>query len=117
MTKVTVYVDSLHKPNDDNLTNLNYEAIKVEGHTRKDVCAAISALAWTLAGALVNMSEHAAVEEEEGYMLISLGQEASVSTNLIFETIVVGLEQIIKKHKDLVHPIETLIKDREVEVL
>ena len=113
MTKVTVFVESKHRDNKTNITQFNYKAIKIEGHTRKDVCAAVSALGWTLAGTLVNVTDCTNLVEDDGYMLVEITEQSTVKTNLIFETIMVGIEQIVNKHPDLIHPVSIMIQDKE----
>lgn len=74
-----------------------------EGHATgsKEVCAAVSAIAYTLAGYLANADEWAEIDLDEGYAEIVFD---SVNPKLIaaWEMAVFGLRQLANSFKDYI---------------
>lgn len=111
MTKIVFYIDGENQ--DQSITNVNYRALEIDGHTKKEVCNAISVLGWTLAGTLKNICEIDFIEKD-GYMFIAT-KEITPQTNTAFETILVGMQQIEKTHKKHVNPIDFKVKNAQPE--
>lgn len=115
MTKVQVFISNVHEDDDRVMTNYDYKALSSQGHTKKEVCNAISGLVWALASALATKVGLDAVNvvEDGGAMLVSLEIEPTAQTNLIFETVICGLNQIRENHPKHVHPLKYLQKPTE----
>ncbi|MGI6779042.1 MAG: ribosomal-processing cysteine protease Prp [Acetivibrionales bacterium] len=82
-------------------------------HGSDIVCAAVSALAYTGAGALAQLVNINSYEEKDGFMKCTVPKgidgEKRYKVQIILETIVVGFKQIEEAYKDYV-----VVLDEEV---
>ncbi|MGH0053384.1 MAG: ribosomal-processing cysteine protease Prp [Sphaerochaetaceae bacterium] len=98
------------------MTQTNFSALQIKGHTKTSVCNAISALAWTLAGTLANLIPgECNLNENDDHMFISVQTTSQAHVNLVFETIYVGLQQLQKQHPDEIMDIEFMIPPMDEE--
>lgn len=94
-------------------------SIKVQGHSgyapagEDIICAAISALSYTAAGALAELAGIGDYSERDGYMLVNVPKdikdELKPLVKVILETIVIGFKQIEGSYGDFVK-----VKEQEV---
>lgn len=99
MIKVKVYVDPFD----------GYRSIEISGHAGYDeygkdiVCAAVSALAQTIALGLEKVAGiKAKIKKKDGYFLLnmpkSLPDEKADKANVIIETFILGIEDISESY-------------------
>lgn len=98
---------SIIRDNEGKMRGFNVEGHA--GYARKGediVCSAVSALAYTAVGSLMNMAGGCDYEEKDGFMKIRIkdrrSEKETISSEIILNTIFIGFMQLMESYKKFV---------------
>jgi len=80
----------------------NDNAVEITGHTRTDICAAVSSIAYTTINALLNHNDdNILFEDDNKYMKIKIKNDDYVS-KLLFDNMICMFKQLAEQEKDYI---------------
>jgi len=75
------------------------DSVEISGHTRVDICAAVSSIVYTTINALLNDDENNIIlEDDETYMRIKL-KNSEYLPKLLFNNMICMFEQLAEQEK------------------